>query len=190
MSLLDAKLSNPREGGPSFSLKHRLTRLIWAVVWKGLGMWTPVPLFAWRRFLLGLFGAKIHKTAKVYPGVRVWYPANLSMAEYSCVASGVDCYCMDRMDIGPYALVSQGAYLCGGTHDIDDGHFQLITKPVLINANAWVAADAFVGPGVTVGEGAVLGARAVAFRNLEPYTVYAGNPAKPIRKRKTGDVKA
>jgi putative colanic acid biosynthesis acetyltransferase WcaF len=46
-----------------------------------------------------------------------------------------------------------------------------------------VAAEAFVGPGVRVGEGAVLGARAVAFHDLDPWTVYAGNPAQIIRKR-------
>ncbi len=183
MSLLDAKLTNPREGGTSFSLQHRLTRLAWAVVWGVLAQWTPIPFHGWRRFLLQIFGSKIHPTAKVYPSVRIWYPANLSMAEYSCLASGVNCYCMDVIDIGPYALVSQGAHLCGGTHDIDDPHFQLIAKPIVIKANAWVAAEAFVGPGVTIEEGAVLGARAVAFKNLEPFTVYAGNPARPIRKR-------
>jgi putative colanic acid biosynthesis acetyltransferase WcaF len=184
MSLLDAKIANTRHGGPSFSVRHRLTRLAWALVWNSLGNWTPVPLHSWRRLLLSLIGARLHKTVKVYPGVRVWYPANLSMAEYSCLASGVDCYCMDRIEIGAYALVSQGAYLCGGSHDIDDPSFQLKTRPIFIGDNAWVAAEAFVGPGVTIGKGAVLGARAVAFRDLAPFTVYAGNPARPLRKRK------
>lgn len=185
MSLLDARTSNPREGGPSFALRHRLTRLVWSLVWSGFGIWTPVPMHAWRRFLLRAFGARLHNTAKVYPGVKIWYPANLVMAEYACIASGVNCYCMDQIEIGAYALVSQGAHLCGGTHNIDDPHFQLVVKPIMIGANAWVAAEAFVGPGVIVGEGAVLGARAVTFKHTEPFTVYAGNPAKPIRKRKT-----
>ncbi|AYD00575.1 colanic acid biosynthesis acetyltransferase [Neorhizobium sp. NCHU2750] len=188
MSLLDAKLSNPREGGPSFSLRHRIVRFVWALIWGAFGNWTPVYLYAWRRFLLRVFGARIHKTAKVYPGVRVWYPANLTMNEYSCLASGVNCYCMDQIEIGSYALVSQGAHLCGGTHDIDDPHFQLVAKPIVIGRNAWIAAEAFVGPGVTVGEGAVIGARAVAFRPVEPFAVYAGNPAKLNRMRKINGV--
>jgi hypothetical protein len=49
---------------------------------------------------------------------------------------------------------------------------------------SWVAAEAFVGPGVTIGEGAVLGARGCAFRDLEPWTVYAGNPARRLKLRK------
>jgi hypothetical protein len=77
----------------------------------------------------------------------------------------------------------QGAHLCTGTHDVEDADFQLVTKPIVIGANAWIAAEAFVGPGVTVGEGAVLGARAVAFRHLDAWTVYAGNPARKLRRR-------
>jgi putative colanic acid biosynthesis acetyltransferase WcaF len=81
------------------------------------------------------------------------------------------------------AVVSQGTHLCAGSHDIDDPNLQLITKPITIGERAWIAAEAFVGPGVTVGEGAVLGARGVAFRDLEAWTVYAGNPAAAKRRR-------
>jgi putative colanic acid biosynthesis acetyltransferase WcaF len=188
MPMLDGKTSNPREGGATYPLSHRLIRLAFGIVWLLLARWTPVPLHGWRRFLLRLFGASLAPSAKVYPSVRIWYPANLSMGDHACLAPGVNCYCMDRISLAPYALVSQGAYLCGGTHDVDDPYFQLIAKPIVIGANAWVAADAFVGPGVTIGEGAVLGARAVTFKNLEPNMIYAGNPARPLRRRKgTGD---
>ena len=61
--------------------------------------------------------------------------------------------------------------------------FQLTASPITIGAGAWIAAEAFVGPGVEVGEGAVLGARGVAFRSLEAWTVYGGNPAKAIKPR-------
>jgi len=184
MSLLDARLSRTRKGGPSFTRRHRIYRAAWNVTWALLGRWTPVPLHRWRRLLLMLFGAEIHPTAKVYPSTKIWYPANLRMYEYSCLASNVTCYCMDVIEIGPYALVSQGAYLCGGTHDIDDPNFPLITRSISIHKDAWIAAEAFVGPGVVVGEGAVLGARACSFKPLEPNTVYVGNPAVAVRNRK------
>ena len=67
---------------------------------------------------------------------------------------------------------------------MDDPAFQLIAKPIKLEPHSWVAADAFVGPGVVVGEGAVLGARAVAFSDLEPWTLYVGNPAQKRRLRK------
>lgn len=105
------------------------------------------------------------------------------MSAYSCLGRDVTCYCMDRIELGIHATVSQGAHLCTGTHDVDHADFQLVTMPIVVGANAWIAAEAFVGPGVTVGEGAVLGARAVTFRNLEPWTIYAGNPARKLRRR-------
>ncbi|MET3516156.1 acetyltransferase-like isoleucine patch superfamily enzyme [Pseudacidovorax sp. 1753] len=85
--------------------------------------------------------------------------------------------------IGDFAVVSQGAHLCAGSHDIEDENFQLITRPINIGPRAWVAAEAFVGPGVTVGASAVLGARGVAFKDLDGYGVYVGNPAKKIKSR-------
>lgn len=181
--LLDARETSPLHGGPSFSLRHRLRRLAWTVTWTLLAAWTPPPLRAWRRWLLRLFGARVASTANVYGSARVWYPPNLVMGEHATVGPGARIYCMDRIELGPYALVSQGAFLCGGTHDVEDAHFQLKTRPIRIGARAWIAAEAFVGPGVTVGEGAVLGARAVTVRDLDPWTIYAGNPAKPVKRR-------
>ncbi|MGM9424848.1 hypothetical protein [Hydrogenophaga sp. MI9] len=90
---------------------------------------------------------------------------------------------MGRISIGEKAIISQGAYLCAGTHDIADPHFQLKSYPIEIGAMAWVAAEAFVGPGVTIGEAAVIGARAVLFSDAKPYGVYVGNPAAWLKTR-------
>jgi putative colanic acid biosynthesis acetyltransferase WcaF len=51
----------------------------------------------------------------------------------------------------------------------------------------WVASDAFIGMGVTLGQGAVVGARAAVFKNVEPWTVVGGNPARLIKKREIKD---
>lgn len=184
MDLLDAKITNPREGGVSFSIANRLKRLAFQLAWSLVCRPTPVVAHAWRRTVLRCFGARISSTAKIYPSVRIWYPKNLEMGAYSCLAPEVNCYSMAPVTLEAYALVSQGAYLCAGTHDVDDRQFQLVVKPIVIEANAWVAAEAFVGPGVTIGRNAVLGARGVAFKDLEPDTIYIGNPAKPLRRRK------
>jgi acetyltransferase-like isoleucine patch superfamily enzyme len=111
-------------------------------------------------------------------------PPNLEMGEYAVIGWRTLCYSMDRVVIGDYAIVSQCSFLLAGTHDIDDLNFQLQTKPIHIGRRAWVAACAIVGPGVTIGEGAVLGGGGVAFKDLEPWTVYAGNPARKLRARK------
>lgn len=99
------------------------------------------------------------------------------------MAGGVNCYNQDWIVLDEGALVSQGVHLCAGSHNIDDESFQLITKPIYIGKNAWVAAEAFVGPGVNMQDNAVLGARAVAFSDIGQGMVFIGNPAKFIRYR-------
>lgn len=184
---LDASQSRPREGGATFPLSHRLYRASWTLTWLLLASWTPPPLRGWRRFLLRLFGARVAATANVYGSVRVWYPPNLVMGEHASIGPGATIYCMGPITLGDYAIVSQHAHLCGGTHDIADVHFQLIARPIVVESQAWIAAEAFVGPGVTVHEGAVLSARGVAMRDLDPWTVYRGNPAEVLKPRPRPD---
>lgn len=183
MSLLDARHSKPLEGGPSFSLKHRAFRAIWGIAWLLLARWTPPPMHVWRAWLLRRFGADVHPTARVYGSTRIWYPPNLTLRAHAVIGPNANIYCMDRITVGEKAIVSQGAQLCGGTHDISDPNFQLITKPIVVEPKAWVAAEAFIGPGVTVHEGAVVGARAVLFRDADAWAVYVGNPAVRIKSR-------
>lgn len=137
----------------------------------------------WRRALLRLFGAEIADSAIVQGGARIWYPPNLRMRPHAVMADGVICYNMAPVTIGENSIVSQRAVLCGGTHDFTLASNPLQTRPIDIGANVWIASEAFVGPGVCVPDGCVIGARAVATGRLEPWTVYAGNPARPIKKR-------
>lgn len=167
----------------SFAWRHIALRAVWNFVWLILASWTPPQLYAWRRFLLNLFGAKIAKGARVYGSAQIWYPPNLEMGKGAVLGWNVHCYTMDRIVLEDYAVVSQFVHLVTGTHDTESDSFQLYTKPIRIGSHAWIASGAFVGPGVTVHEGAVLGARGVAFRDLEPWTIYAGNPAQRIRAR-------
>lgn len=179
----DAEMHDPFLWEPTFTLRHRMKRALWALTWGLLASWTPPPMHKWRTFLLRMFGARLHPTVKVYGSTRIWYPANLEMEARSTLGPNVICYCIARIRIGHHVVVSQGAHLCCGTHDINSASFQLQVKPITISPNAWICAEAFVGPGVEVGDGAVLAARACAFANLEPWGVYRGNPATLIKQR-------
>lgn len=183
MAILDANSSRPLEGGASFSLGNRLTRLAFALAWLVFARWTPRQLNPLRIALLRLFGAKVAWSATVYGSARIWLPAHLEMDAGSTLGPQVNCYCMAPIRIGVGAIVSQYAHLCAGTHDHRDPAFQLIARPISVGAKAWIATEAFVGPGVDIGEGAVLGARACAFATLDPWTVYSGNPAVAVASR-------
>lgn len=113
--------------------KHQVIRLVWGIVWP-LGTWfLPRSMGkGWKRFLLRMFGAKIHPTTVVYSSAKVYYPANLVMAEFTCLASDVDCYNVAPIRIGAQCSVSQGAYLCTASHDITGSKNHLITEPIVI----------------------------------------------------------
>ncbi|MBM3129718.1 MAG: CatB-related O-acetyltransferase [Chloroflexi bacterium] len=59
---------------------------------------------------------------------------------------------------------------------------------VIIGNDVWIGQDALILSGVTIGDGAVIAARAVITKNVEPYTIVGGNPARIIRKRFADDV--
>jgi len=170
---------------PSFSLQNRLRRAVWGIVWLVLFRTSPRPLHVWRGFLLRLFGAKLGLHVNVYPNVKIWAPWALSIGDYVGVADGVALYNMAPIVIGNHCVISQGAHLCAGSHDIDSANFQLIANPIRLESYVWVCAEVFVGPGVKIADGCVLGARAVVVKSIpDPWTVWAGNPAVMKRLRK------
>jgi putative colanic acid biosynthesis acetyltransferase WcaF len=183
----DLKLSNRRIADSlaehRITCKSRVFRALWHVVWLLLFRPSPVPLHAWRRFLLRCFGARIGKGAHAYPSVKVWAPWNLTMGEHSGMGHYVDCYCVDRIELGAFAAVSQYSFLCTATHDYEDPGFGLRSARICIGARAWVAADVFVGPGVSLGQGAVALARSVVLKDVPAWTVVAGSPARFVKPR-------
>jgi putative colanic acid biosynthesis acetyltransferase WcaF len=168
------------------SVGNRVSRVLWGVVQSTLFAHSPRPCFGWRAFLLRRFGARVHKRARVYPKARIWHPRNLTLREHATLADNVDVYCVAKITIGASTTISQYTYLCGATHDFDDPQFPLVPMDITIGERVWVAADCFVGPGVTINDGAVLGARSSAFKDLDAWTVYAGSPARELRKRGFG----
>lgn len=162
---------------------NKLARAVWQLVWLCLFRTSPVPFHAWRRFLLRVFGATIEEGAHPYPSAKIWAPWNLTMRKHSCLSHHVDCYSVDKIELGIHVTVSQYSYLCTASHDYTKPDMPLITAPIVIGDYAWVTADVFVGPGVTIGEGAVVGARSTITRNVPPWTVVAGSPPKIIGSR-------
>ncbi len=106
------------------------------------------------------------------------------MGDYACLGEGVDCYSVDSITIGDNATVSQGVRLCCASHDISSPIMELTYKPIVIGANAWVAGWSIILPGVIVGEGAVVAAGSVVVKDVEPWLVVGGNPARKIKVRK------
>ncbi|MGD9781875.1 MAG: putative colanic acid biosynthesis acetyltransferase [Kiritimatiellia bacterium] len=168
----------------SHSAANKLARLAWQAAWWLL--FRPSPWFwhAPRRALLRLFGAKVGEKVQIMPSVHVWAPWNLALGDFATVSHGVDLYSVDRIEIGAHATISQRAFLCTASHDVDHPNMPLVTASVKIGNGAWVCAEAYVHPGVEIGVDAVAGVRAVVLHDVPPGQIVGGNPAKFLRKRK------
>jgi putative colanic acid biosynthesis acetyltransferase WcaF len=145
---------------------------------------TPQVLYAWRRFALRLFGAKIGTRVLIRPGVRVTFPWNVAIGDYCWIGDDATLYSIGKITVGEHSVLSQEAYLCAATHDHAEISFPLIVSPIVIEPECWVAARVFVGPGVTMGRGAVAGAGSVLLSDVPPGTIVAGVPATVVRRRK------
>jgi putative colanic acid biosynthesis acetyltransferase WcaF len=157
------------------------------ILWYYLGdplfrsRWLPVSGF--KVLILRCFGAHIGQQVRIKSGVRVKFPWRLSVGDFVWIGENAWLDNLAPIKIASHVCISQDVYLCTGNHDWSDLNFKLITASIAIEQSSWIAARASICPGVTVGQGAVLSLGSVATCSLEPMTIYAGNPAKPIKKR-------
>jgi putative colanic acid biosynthesis acetyltransferase WcaF len=158
-------------------------RAVWlvvqATVWRAA--WRRIP--GLRPALLRLFGARVAWRTHMPGSLRIYFPWRLCIGSGTSVGPGVTFYNLGGLWIGNRVVISQNAYLCGGTHDYTLPTYPLVCKSLTIEDDVWIGASAFLCPGVRVGEGAVVGACAVVTKDVAPWTVVAGNPARVVRQR-------
>jgi putative colanic acid biosynthesis acetyltransferase WcaF len=166
----------------NYSLREQGLRVGWALIRPAFA-WSPRVCWRWRNLLLRLFGAKLGRGVRVDPSARIFAPWALVVGDHTSIGWNTVLYNLGPMEIGSRVTISQGAHLCGGTHDHTDPTMPLRRLPIVVGDEAWICADAFIGPGVTVGQRAVVGARAVAIRDVPADMIVAGNPAAVVKPR-------
>ena len=170
----------------NYSPKAYIYRAFWAL---GRIVYKLMPNCFWgpRHFILKCYGAKIGRNSKIYASVKIAFPSNLSVGENTCIGENVILYNLGKLNIGCNVTISQGAHLCGGTHDYKMSNdallMPLVKSNISIRDGVWVCADAFIGPGVTVLENSIVGARAVVFKDVPKGSIITGNPGQVIKNR-------
>jgi acetyltransferase-like isoleucine patch superfamily enzyme len=109
------------------------------------------------------------------PGIRI---GRRTVVNQQCCLDG-----RGGLSIGDDVDIAAGVWILTDSHDMNDPLFPEILAPVTIGNYAWIGSRAMILPGVTVGEGAVVAAGAVVTRDVEPFTIVAGVPARPIGTR-------
>ncbi len=105
-----------------------------------------------------------------------------TVINYGCLL-----YTTGGIVIGDQVSISAGVWLVTGTHDINHPQFIDSYKPIVIGNYAWIGMRATILGGVTIGEGAVVMAGAMVTRDVPPYAVVGGIPAKVVGNRELCD---
>jgi len=166
-----------------WTLRERIGMLLWEACWTLLCCWTPKPLNRWRLFWLRAFGAHLDGYPFVHQRARIQIPWNLTLHDRACLGDRANAYTLGEIEIGARTIVAQEAYLCTGTHDLNDPNLPLQVAKITVGEDVFIGARAFLMPGISVGDRAVVGACAFVTRPVAADTVVTGNPATPRRKR-------
>jgi putative colanic acid biosynthesis acetyltransferase WcaF len=161
----------------------KIYRLAWRIT--SLFLFKPFSLpfcNGWRILLLRSFGAKTGKNCVIHSSVYIPSPRNLVMGVYSTLGPQVQLH-FGKTIIGNKVTVSQRTYLCSATHESTSINTPFQEGTIIIEDFVWIAAEAFIMSNVNVGKGAIVGARAAVFKDVSPWTMVGGNPAKFIKNR-------
>ncbi len=158
----------------------RLKETLWLAI-SNLAVSTWLPGSRWRVILLRAFGARIGEGAVIKPGVRVKFPWRLTLGRNVWIGERVWVDNLAGVTVGDDCCISQGAYLCTGSHDWGDPRFALVTRPILLEGECWVGARAILAPGTVMERGAILTLGAVGRGRLTEWRVHSGgsNASKP-----------
>jgi acetyltransferase-like isoleucine patch superfamily enzyme len=107
----------------------------------------------------------------------------VAIGKGSVINQGCFLYTTGGLVIGENVSISSGVWLVTGTHDMNDPGFPDSYKPIAIGDYAWIGVRATILAGVIVGEGAVVMAGAVVTRDVPPYAIVGGVPARVVGQR-------
>jgi putative colanic acid biosynthesis acetyltransferase WcaF len=162
---------------------NAVKRILWHYTSAFVFKTSLFPFYWIKNFLLRLFGAKIGNMVEVKPCVNIKYPWNLTIGDEVWIGENVWIDNLVMVTIGSNICISQGVTLLTGSHNYKIPSFNLITGSVVLEDGVWLGAMSVVNKGITAGSHAVLTSGSVATKNLEPYSIYQGNPAVKIRER-------
>lgn len=136
-----------------------------------------------RIFLYRKIGTRIGKGCVIRRGVYFASPNELEIGDGTFVGRA-SIYCTGGVKIGRNVNVSDGVIIITAKHDINSPTFEAAYERIIIGDYAWLATNCIVLAGVTIGDAAVVAAGAVVTKDVPPYSVVGGNPAKVIAERK------
>lgn len=147
-----------------------------------------VPCHCFRRFFYRLGGIKIGQGSVIHTKARFYDPRNIVIGEDSIIGEGVVLDGRDKLMIGSHVDMATEVMIYNSEHDINDENFTAKNSPVVIEDYVFIGPRVIILAGVTVGQGAVVGAGAIVTKDVPPYAIVGGVPAKIIGERRNKDL--
>ncbi len=146
------------------------------------------PSHCCRRFFYRLAGIKIGKGSTIHTGARFYDPKNISIGEDSIIGEGVVLDGRDKLMIGNHVDIATEVMIYNSQHDINDENFMATNAKVIIEDYVFIGPRVIILAGVTIGRGAIVAAAAVVTKDVPPYAIVGGVPAKIIGERRNKDL--
>lgn len=137
-----------------------------------------------RRFFYRRSGIKIGKGSTIHMYARFYYPKNIEIGNDTIVGELAVLDGRAKLKIGNHVAIASGVMIYNSEHDINDKNFKPITAEVIIEDYVFIGPRAIILPGIKIGKGAIIAAGAVVTKDIPPFAIAAGVPAKIIGERR------
>ncbi len=143
-----------------------------------------IPIHWLRKLFYRMGGVKLGRGSTIHMGARFYDPRNIVIGEDSIVGEGAVLDGRGQLHIGNHVDIASEVMIYNSQHDIEDENFKATTKSVRIDDFVFIGPRTIILPGITIGKGAIVAAAAVVTKDVPPYAIVAGIPAKIIGERK------
>lgn len=148
-----------------------------------LHFFTYLPSHSLRNAIWRAYGLSLGRGSTLHTGVRVYDPRHISIGDGTIIGYGTFIDGRDRVTIGDHTDIASQVMIYNEEHDLASPEFEAKGDTVTIGHYVFIGPRAIILPGVTIGDGAVVGAGAVVTKDVEPFTIVGGVPAKLIKQR-------
>jgi acetyltransferase-like isoleucine patch superfamily enzyme len=143
-----------------------------------------IPLHFVRKWAYILAGVRIGKGSAIHMWANFFYPPNIEIGKDTIIGNNVFLDGRDKLKIGNHVAIASEVLIYNSQHDTADKNFSPKYGNVIIKDYVFIGPRAIILPGVTIGKGAIVAAGAVVTKDISPFIIVGGMPAKEISDRK------